>query len=210
MRIGVIGAGWLGGTVGRAWVAAGHDVMLATRHPDRLRASLRDVGPRVSAGTALEAARHGEAVLIAVPYRELTGLAFELADELRDKVVLDACNPYPPDPVELRRRVFDAGVALVSAGLFKNARLVRAFSAVDAVSVEQSAGTESERLGVPIAGDDDGAIEVAARLVRDARCVPVLVGNLAEARSFQRGGPGFRANTTATMLRQILHLPQPS
>lgn len=47
----------------------------------------------------------------------------------------------------------------------------------------------------------------AAQLVRDAGCEPVVVGNLAAAASFQRAGPGFRANTTVPELRRLLGLP---
>jgi hypothetical protein len=61
---------------------------------------------------------------------------------------------------------------------------------------------------VPIAGDDAEAVQVAAQLVRDAGCEPVVVGNLSAAKSFQRGGPGFRANTTALELRRRLGLPE--
>lgn len=61
-----------------------------------------------------------------------------------------------------------------------------------------------------LAGDDAEAVRVAAQLVRDAGCEPVLVGDLAAASSFQRGGPGFRANTTAPELRRLLGLPEGS
>lgn len=91
--------------------------------------------------------------------------------------------------------------------LLAGTRLVRAFSAVDATAVEASAGRRSGKLGVPLAGDDAEAVRVAAQLVRDAGCEPVIVGDLAAARSFQRGGPGFRANTTAPELRRLLGLP---
>ena len=87
------------------------------------------------------------------------------------------------------------------------ARLVRAFSAVDATSVEASPAGRGATLGVPLASDDEEALRVAERLVRDAGCEPVVVGDLAAARSFQRGGPGFRANTSAPALRRRLGLP---
>jgi predicted dinucleotide-binding enzyme len=56
------------------------------------------------------------------------------------------------------------------------------------------------------AGDDEEAVQVAARPVRDAGCEPLAVGNLAAARRFQRGGPGFRANTTLPELRRRMGL----
>jgi predicted dinucleotide-binding enzyme len=125
---------------------------------------------------------------------------------MRGKIDLDACNPYAPDPVDFRRDIENEGVALAAARLLPETRLVRAFSAVDATPVEASGQRGGEKLGVPLASDDAEALEIAAHLVRDANCVPVPVGGLEQARSFQRGGPGFRANTDATALPRLTGL----
>ena len=210
MRIGVIGAGWLGGTVGRNWVEAGHEVLFSSRHPDELAAMARSLGPRASVGTPRQAAEFGPVVLIAVPYGALPQLGRELQDALRGKIVLDACNPGPSGEAALLREAEAGGVGPTSAKYLPGTRLVRAFSAVDATAVAASARKQSGKLGVPIAGDDAGAVRVAAQLARDAGCEPVVVGNLAAAVSFQRGGPGFRANTTAPELRRLLGLPEGS
>jgi predicted dinucleotide-binding enzyme len=77
------------------------------------------------------------------------------------------------------------GVGRTSAKYLPGTRLVRAFSAVDATAVDASAGRQSDRLGVPLAGDDAQAVQVAAQLVRDAGCEPVVVGDLAAATRFQ-------------------------
>ena len=206
MRIGVIGAGWLGGTVGGAWAKAGHEVLLSSRHPDQLAAMVRELGSHASAGTPAEAAAFGEVVLIATPYSELEAIGRDLGTALKGRIVLDACNPYPPDPEAFRREIETAGVAVSTAKYLPGVRLVRAFSAVDATSVEASAAGRGVKLGVPLASDDDDALRVAERLVRDAGCEPVVVGDLAAARRFQRGGPGFRANTSAPALRRRLGL----
>jgi 8-hydroxy-5-deazaflavin:NADPH oxidoreductase len=206
MQIGVIGAGWLGGTVGRQWVKAGHDVLFSSRNPQKHADMARRLGPHASAGTVRQAAGFGEVVLIALPYRVLADLAGELAPELAGKIVLDACNPYSPDPADFRKAIEEEGVALATARLLPGARVVRAFSAVDATSVEESSGGRGPKLGVPIASDDRQALSIAERLVHDAGCEPVVVGGLADAGSFQRGGPGFRANTDAGDLRRRLGL----
>jgi len=207
MRIGVIGAGWLGGTVGGVWAKAGREVLFSSRHPDQLAAMVRELGPCASAGTPAEAAAFGEVVLIATPYGALEKISHELGGALKGKIVLDACNPYPPDPEAFRREIETAGVAVSTAKYLPGVRLVRAFSAVDATSVEASAAGRGAKLGVPLASDDEEALRGAERLVRDAGCEPVVVGDLAAARSFQRGGPGFRANTSAPALRKQLGLP---
>ena len=207
MRIGIIGAGSLGGTVGRLWVQAGHEVLFSSRHPDELVSMTRQLGPRASVGTPRQAAEFGPVVLIAVPYGALPQLGRELQEVLRGKIVLDACNPAPGSDDTLAREAMANGVGPTSAKYLPGTRLVRAFSAVDAWAVSSSAARQSGKLGVPVAGDDAEAVQVAAQLVRDAGCEPVMAGNLAAAKSFQRGGPGFRANTTTPELRRLLGLP---
>ena len=71
MRIGVIGAGSLGGTVGSVLVKAGHEVKFSSRHPEELVAMTRELGPRASVGTSREAAEFGTVLLFAVPYEAL-------------------------------------------------------------------------------------------------------------------------------------------
>lgn len=207
-RIGVIGAGWLGGTVGKLWVAAGHEVRFSSRHPEELAGMARELGPRASVGLPADAAAFGAILLFAVPYEALPQLGRDLQAAIRGKVVLDACNPSAGGGSELAREAEKQGVGPTSARLLAGSRLVRAFSAVDATAVEASAKRRDGKLGVPLASDDAAALEIAAQLVRDAGCEPVIAGDLAAARSFQRGGPGFRANTTAPELRRLLGLPR--
>ncbi|HTX52106.1 MAG TPA: NADPH-dependent F420 reductase, partial [Candidatus Baltobacteraceae bacterium] len=208
LRIGIIGAGSQGGTVGRLWVQAGHEVLFSSRHPDALVAMTRPLGPRASVGTPRQAAAFGSIILFTVPYDALPQLGQDLQAELRGKIVLDATNPGPGSENALTREAMANGVGQTSAKYLPGTRLVRAFSAVDAWAVKDSAGRQNGKLGVPIAGDDAEAVQVAVQLARDAGCEPVVVGNLAAATSFQRGGPGFRANTTAPELRRRLGLPE--
>jgi predicted dinucleotide-binding enzyme len=206
MRIGVIGAGSLGGTVGSVLVKAGHEVKFSSRHPEELVSMTRELGRRASVGTPREAAEFGTVLLFAVPYEALPQLGRDLEDAIRGKIVLDACNAHGRDP--LAKEAEANGVGPTSAKLLPGTRLVRAFSAVDATAVEASFKGEGAKLGVPLASDDPQAMQVAAQLVRDAGCEPVVVGNLAAARKFERGSDGFRANTSAAKLRQLLGFPE--
>ena len=207
-RIGVIGAGTLGGTVGSVLVKAGHEVKFSSRHPEELAAMTRELGPRASVGTPREAAEFGTVLLFAVPYQALPQLGRDLKDAIRGKIVLDACNASSGTDSALTREVHANGAGMTSAKLLPATRLVRAFSAVDATDVDASFKHEREKLGVPLAGDDAEAVRVAAQLVRDAGCEPVIVGNLAACKSFDRDGPGFRANTTAPELRRVLGIAE--
>ena len=204
MRIGVIGAGWLGGTVGRQWVRAGHEVMFSSRHPERLKNLPQDLGFRASVGAAAAAAAFGPVVLIATPHEALAAIGRDHHEALHGKIVLDATNPWPSE--RFARDAERDGVGPTSARLLAGTRVVRTFSAVDATAVEASVKGHGERLAVPLAGDDREAVDTAVQLVRDAGCEPLVVGDLAAARSFERHGPGFRANTNLARLRRLLGL----
>ncbi len=208
MRIGVIGAGSLGGTVGRLFVKAGHEVMFSSRHPEELEAMVRELGPRASVGLPPAAAAFGSVLLFAVPLAAVPQLGRDLRNSIAGKIVLDACNPPlyggSGDLVEEARA---NGVAETTAKYLAGVRLVRAFSCVDATVIERSADRAGGRVGVPIASDDQEAMQLAAGLVIDAGCDPVIVGNLASAKLFQQGGPGWRANLSAPELRRRLGLP---
>jgi 8-hydroxy-5-deazaflavin:NADPH oxidoreductase len=209
LRIGVVGAGSLGGTVGRLWVEAGHEVRFSSRRPEELDALARRLGPRASTGTPREAAEFGTVVLFAVPYAALPQLGRDLRDQLRGKVVLDACNDSPSGDDPVGRQALADGLGLTSARLLPGARLVRAFSAVDASAIASSRGRRGGRLAVPVAGNDADALRVAEQLVRDAGCDPLVVGDLTAGRRFERGSRAFRANTTLAELRRLLGVATP-
>jgi len=208
MRIGIIGAGSLGGTVGRLWVQAGHEVMFSSRHPDELVSMTRELGSRAFVGTPRQAAEFGSIVLFAVPYSALPQLGRDLQDVLRGKIALDASNPPLHFGSNAERTALANGVGPTSANYLPGTRLVRAFSAVDSSVIERSASRQSGKVAIPLAGDDQEAVQVAVQLVRDADCEPLIVGNLPAASSFQQGSPGFRANATLPELRRLLGLPE--
>src|SRR4249919_884823 len=68
MKIGIIGSGNIGGTLGVLWGQAGHEVFFSSRHPDQLGDLVRRAGPSARVGMPREAAAFGEVVLISVPY----------------------------------------------------------------------------------------------------------------------------------------------
>src|SRR5215203_3032046 len=68
MRIGIIGSGNVGSTLGEFWVKAGHQVLFSSRNPENLKELVAKVGPRARPGTVSEAIAFGDVILIAVPY----------------------------------------------------------------------------------------------------------------------------------------------
>ena len=71
MRIGIIGSGHIGGTIGGLWVKAGHQVLFSSRHPEELKDLVAGLGPLAQAGPVDKAIAFGDAVFIAVPYGAL-------------------------------------------------------------------------------------------------------------------------------------------
>ena len=82
MRIGIIGAGRIGGTIGGLWVKAGHPVMLSSRHPGELKDLVAGLGPSASAGTVAQAIAFGDAIFVAVPYGALPQIGSDYGSAL--------------------------------------------------------------------------------------------------------------------------------
>ena len=207
MRIGVIGSGNLGGSVGRAWVKAGHEVMFSSRNPDELRAMAKALGPLASVGTPKEAAAFGDVILTALPYSALSSIGSNLQTELSGKIVIDASNPTRWSDGDLYQQAMRDGVGATSARLLTGTRLVRGFSAVNATAITASSEGRRSTLAVPIASDDKTALVTVSQLVRDAGCTPVITGNLESARIFEDGTPIDEADTDEATLRRMLKKP---
>ncbi|WP_250527393.1 NAD(P)-binding domain-containing protein [Caballeronia sp. GAWG2-1] len=206
LRIAVVGAGWMGGSVGKAWVRAGHEVMFSSRHPERLGKNFGHLGKNAKVGSVGDALLFADIVLLTLPYASLPALAGEFGSLFAGKLVLDAANPSSDLTSQFAADAFARGVGVTTQQLFPGAVVVRAFSCVDAMEVDSSSHRASQRLAVPVAGDDSTAVARAEHLVRDAGCEPLVVGGLAAASRFERGTQAFRANTTLARLKSLLKI----
>jgi predicted dinucleotide-binding enzyme len=206
MRIGVIGSGHIGSTVGGLWVKAGHPVLFSSRHPEELREMVTGLGSLARAGSVGEAIAFGDALLVAVPYGALPQIGRDYEGALKGKIVLDACNAVAGRDGAIADEVARDGIGITSQKYLSGTRLVRAFNTLSYRILAQEANRPDPKLAIPIAGDDAEAVKVAAGLVRDAGFDPVIVGKLADARRFQRGGPGYGQAVSAVELRQKLSL----
>jgi 8-hydroxy-5-deazaflavin:NADPH oxidoreductase len=208
MRIGIIGSGHLGGTIGGLWVKAGHRVLFSSRHPEELKDLVAGLGSLAQAGPVDQAVGFGEVILIAVPYGALPQIGRDYAAALKGKIVLDACNAVAARDGAVTDEVERDGIGLTSQKYLAGARLVRSFNTLSYMIFAREANRPDPRLAVPIAGDDQEALRVASVLVRDAGFDPVVVGKLADARRFQRGSPGYGQQVSAAELKQKLNLAQ--
>jgi predicted dinucleotide-binding enzyme len=206
LKIGIIGAGQIGGTLAKLWVAAGHEVLISSRHPEELRALAQSLGPKAKVGTPREAALFGDVVLESVPYGALPQIGQDLKAELAGKIVLDTANPYPGRDGEMANEARRVGTGVASPRYLPGVRLVRAFNAITVDDLAREAHRKGERIAIPLAGDDPEALAVAQQLVKDAGFEPVVVGPLARAREFDVGTPVYIVLLTAPQLRNALGL----
>ena len=202
VKIGIVGSGKIGGTLGGLWLKSGHEVMFSSLDLEHDKALAASLGPNARAGTPREAAAFGDVLLMAVPYSALPQLGRDLADLIKGKVVLDTCNPILVRDGEIATWAREKGAGLASAELLPGARLVRAFNAIGYAKLPEAAQRQGERTGMPMAGDDAGAIAVASRLVREIGFEPVVIGPLAMGKHLIPGTP-LAGEHTPEQIRQI-------
>ena len=205
-KIGIIGAGKIGGTLAKLWVQAGHEVLISSRHPEELKPLAQSLGPKAHVGTPREAALFSDVVLISIPYGALPQVGKDLAKELAGKTVIDTGNPYPERDGDMALEARRQGTGVASAEFLPGVKLVRAFNAINYKSLQSEAHRAGELVAIPIAGDDSHAIAVTSQLVKDAGFEPVLVGPLSSAKLFDVGTPVYVQMLTAKELRARLKL----
>jgi hypothetical protein len=202
LKIGIVGSGRIGSTLGALWLKAGHEIMFSSLDLEHDKALAARLGGKARAGTSKEAAAFGEVVLIAVPYAALPQVGRDLADLIKGKVVLDASNPIPARDGDIATWAREKGAGLASAELLPGARLVRAFNAIGYTRLPEAAQRQGERTGMPMAGDDASAIAVVSRLVREIGFEPVVIGPLAMGKYLLPGTP-LAGEHTPEKIRQI-------
>jgi len=169
MKIGVIGAGRIGGGIARQFAAAGHEVMVAGREPERLAPLAEEIGAR--AGTPAEAAAFGEVVVLSVPSRAFDDVLAD-AGPLDGKIVIDTTNSFAGDVAGTQ--------ASRNAAKLPGARYTKSFNTLTAAFQDETAG-RVPRVVQWLCGDDAGAKRVVAGLIEDAGFAPVDVGGTADA-----------------------------
>ena len=206
MKIGVIGSGRIGSTIGGLWVKAGHEVMFSDRDQEQVKRAIDGLGPRARAGTVHEAASFGDAVLVAVPYAALPAIRDEVGIRLRGKVVIDPNNPVPSRDGEMAIAAREKGAAVSTAALLPGTKIVRSFNAWGYATMAREANRPAPRMALPVAADDPEALKVGMRLVSDAGFDPVNAGSLASSKAYDLGSSVSGRVMTAEEMRKALSL----
>jgi 8-hydroxy-5-deazaflavin:NADPH oxidoreductase len=204
LKIGIIGSGHIGSTIGTLWVKAGHPVMFSSRHPEELAPLVQELGALAKSGTVADAIGFGDVVFIAVPYGAYPQIGKDYGSLLSGKVVLDAGNAVARRDGDITNEVNEEGIGVTSAKYLPGARIVRAFNTMSYKFFASEANRAGDRMAIPLAGDDKEALATASLLVHDAGFDPVVVGPLARAQVFAQGGPLYGLQLTAQELGKRL------
>lgn len=182
MKIGIVGAGRIGGNLASLWAKQRHEVMLSySRDPANLEVAAKAIGGMASAGSVREAVEFGDAVLFSVPWSNIDDVIAEMGS-LDGKVVIDTCNQFAGGGVaELADGKTAAHVnaeRLSAAG----GKYVKAFNTLTAGFQGAAAGRSGdERAAIFFCGDDDDAKQAVKQLIRDIGFAPVDAGGCADA-----------------------------
>jgi predicted dinucleotide-binding enzyme len=211
LRIGIIGAGNIGGTLTRRLTDLGHDVAVAnSRGPESLADLAALTGAK--AVTASEAARDKDVVIVTIPEKHIPDLPSGLFDRARDNlVVVDTGNYYP------RQR--DGRIGAIEDGLTESRwveqqlgrPVVKAFNNIYAkhlMNLGKPAG-DPGRIALPVAGDDPAAKAVVIRLMDELGFDGVDAGSIAESWRQQPGTPVYAKDYDAESLRYALAQASP-
>jgi 8-hydroxy-5-deazaflavin:NADPH oxidoreductase len=177
MRIGIVGAGRIGGNCAVQFAKGGHEVKLSGRDLAKLEPLAAEIGEAASVGSPAEATGFGEVVVIAVPWPAFDD-AVASAGSLDGKIVVDTTNDYgrgDPTPEGQTQAQFHA--AKTPGALYTKSfnTLTSAFQA------EAAFRPEAERAVQWVCGDDAIAKQVVMGLIADAGYAPIDVGPNADA-----------------------------
>ncbi len=177
MRIGIVGAGRIGGNCAVQFAKGGHEVKLSGRDMAKLEPLAAEIGEAASVGTPAEATEFGEVVVFAVPWDGFDD-AVASAGSMDGKIVIDTTNQYGNSEMPADG---ETG-ATFHAARVDGARYAKSFNTLTSTFQADAAfRPEAERLVQWVCGDDNDAKKVVMGLISDAGYVPVDVGSNADA-----------------------------
>ena len=211
MKIGIIGAGHIGGTLTRRLRRLGHEVFVAnSRGPESLQGLAAETG--ATPVSVERAARSGEVVIVTIPEKRIVDLPPDLFRGVPDDVVvIDTGNYYP------RQR--DGCIAAIEAGLPESRwverqlgrPVVKAFNNIFAQHLLERGAEKGSpgRIALPVAGDDRRQKAIAMQLVDELGFDPIDTGGLDESWRQQPGTPVYTKDYDAGGVRRALAAATP-
>jgi len=183
MRVGILGSGLMGGKLGTIFARAGHEVVFSyARSEQKLKRLAREAQGNARAGTPREAAREADALLLAVHWSRMDDVLNQAGD-LSGKVIVSCSLPMNIQDTDLVIAHTSSGAEELAKKV-PRAHVVCAFNTVpsEALFGVFEARRKSTRPSLVYCGDDQGAKDTAAELIRDAGFDAVDCGPLRIAR----------------------------
>ncbi|MDA8175031.1 MAG: NAD(P)-binding domain-containing protein [Nitrospiraceae bacterium] len=207
-KIGIIGSGHIGGNLGLLLGKAGYEVFYSSRHPEKLKGLATATGTKARAGSVPEAIEFADVVILSVPLKAIPELDENTKNALKGKIVIDTSNPYPERDGEIASQALKepGGMGVFVSKLLPGARIVRAFNTVYFEDLKKRVNSNGEKIGIPIAGDDEEGVNAAVELVQHAGLDPVVVGGLNKSKAFDVGTTVYATSASAQEIRQKLNL----
>lgn len=207
MKIGVIGAGYIGASSAKLFTEAGHEVAIAnSRGPETLADVVKEIGSNIKAVTVEEAAKFGDIVMVSIPlgrYKELPAEAFD------GKIVIDTNNYYPSRDGQIAG--LDENKTTSSEMLaehLKGAKIVKGFNTIWYEHLKTQGDKDlprEERRAIFIAGDDAEAKDAVAKLINEIGFAAVDTGDLRDGGASQQPGTAiYNRDITAREAEALL------
>lgn len=182
MKIGIIGAGDVGGTLGMRWRQKGHEIMFGVRNRQSQNVQkLIQLDKNLEFGEIIETVTFGDVIVLAVPWTAIEE-TIHRAGNLSNKILIDPTNPLTTD---LKGLALDnSSAAEKISNLAKSTKVVKAFNIIGAKTLNNSI-FDSQRADIFICGNDSHSKQVVGELAIDIGFDVVDVGPLANARMLE-------------------------
>lgn len=204
MKIGIIGAGNIGATLARKLAACGHEVKLAnSKDPSSIQKLANEIG--VNAVTKEDAVSGVEVVILSIPFAKYPDLKQTLSNAPEKTVVIDTSNYYPGRDGAIKE-VDDGKPESIWVSEQIGRPVIKAWNAVLAATLADKGqpARSSERIALPVAGDDINAEAIAQDLVEDTGFIALAAGNLEDSWRQQPGTPAYCTELTLPELKLAL------
>ena len=179
MKIGIIGAGDVGGTLGMRWRQKGHEIMFGIRNrQSRNVQKLIELDKNLQFAEIRETVAFGDVIVFAVPWTSVEETIL-IAGNLTDKILIDPTNPLTPDLKGLALE--NTSAAETMSNLAKSTKVVKAFNMIGAKTLNNLI-YDSQRADLFICGDDSHAKQIVRQLAIDIGFDVIDVGPLVNAR----------------------------
>ncbi len=207
MKIGIIGAGNIGGNAAKLFAKAGHEIAIAnSRGPETLTDLVSEIGNGAKAVTAEDAAKFGEIVFVSIPLGKISELP---TDGFDGKIVIDSNNYYPDRDGQIEALDSDEKTSSeLLAEHLTGAKIVKAFNTIWFEHLKTLGNNElplEERRVIFVAGDDADAKKAVSNLIEEIGFAAYDTGSLIEGGKNQSPGTAiYNQNITLSEAPAIL------